>query len=158
MSDLESELEFELHRVLDSVAAMPIPARRVVAPRGRLQRLLGSTGAALAIKVASGLAVAAAATTIAGAATTGSLNPTDWGQHVSTAVDTCKSDLQGQHGIGACVSDIANQHGAAVSNAARQHGNANGHSETGNGSAPGSSSDQGQGKDKGKTHNPPKGR
>ena len=131
MSDLERELESELHRVLDPVASLPIPARRAPQSRGPMKTLLGGAGAALAVKVLSGVAVAAAAVTVAGAATTGSLNPTvwgnQWGQQVKQQVDTCKDQLaQGQHGIGECVSSFANQHGRAVASSARQHGNGSG--------------------------------
>lgn len=127
MSDLERELESELHQVLDPVASMAIPPRRAVQARGPIKTLLGGAGAALTIKVLTGVAVAAAAVTVAGAATTGSLNPTVWGQQVKQQVETCKDELaQGDHGIGSCVSQFANQHGQAVASAARQHGNGNG--------------------------------
>lgn len=130
MGDLERELESELHRVLDPVASMPIPARRAVQPRGPIKTLLGGAGAALTIKVLTGVAVAAAALTVAGAATTGSLDPTVWGQQVKQQVQSCKDQLaQGHHGIGDCVSQFANQHGQAVASDARQHGNGNGASK-----------------------------
>jgi hypothetical protein len=123
MSDIERELEAELHRVLDPMASVPIPARRAVQSRGPVKTLLGGAGAALTIKVLTGVAVAAAAVTVAGAATTGSLNPSVWGQQVKQQVESCKDQLaQGQNGIGACVSQFANQHGQAVASAARQHG------------------------------------
>jgi hypothetical protein len=85
-----------------------------------MRKFLGGAGAALGIKVATGFAVAAVAATAAAAATevatTGSLSPADWGQHVGQEVATCKSELAaGQSGIGACVSTFANQHGAAPS-------------------------------------------
>src|SRR6266851_2631163 len=112
MSDLERELADELHRVLDPIAARPIPPRRAVQGHRTLKTVLGGAGAALTIKVLTGVAVAAAAVTVAGAATTGSLNPATWGQQVSQHVADCKAKLaDGQHGIGDCVSDFANQHG-----------------------------------------------
>ena len=127
MSDLERELEQELHRVLDPIAARPIPARRAIQGHRTLKTLMGGAGAALTIKVLTGVAVAAAAVTVAGAATTGSLNPADWGQQVKQQVSNCKSQLAaGDHGIGDCVSGFASQHGAAVASAARHHGNGNG--------------------------------
>ena len=133
MSDLERELEAELHRVLDPLASRPLPPRRAVQARGPLKALLGGAGAALTLKVLSGVAVAAAAVTVAGAATTGSLNPAVWGQQVEQQVQTCKDQLgQGQHGIGDCVSAMASQHGQTVASAARHQGNGNGN---GNGSS-----------------------
>ena len=123
MSDLDRELEAELHRVLDPVASSPIPARRAVGSRGPVRALVGGAGAAVTIKILTGVAVAAAALTVAGAATTHSLNPTVWGQQVEQQVQTCKTQLAaGQHGIGDCVSDFANQHGQTVASDARHHG------------------------------------
>jgi len=95
--------------------------------------VLGGAGAALSLKLLSGVAVAAAAVTVAGAATTGSVNPVTWGQQVSEHVAECKAKLaDGQHGIGDCVSSFANQHGQAVASEARHHGQGNGN-ENGNG-------------------------
>jgi hypothetical protein len=140
MSDLERELAFELHRVLDPMSEMPIPPRRTAQGRGPMRSLLGGAGAALTIKLLTGVAVAAAAITVVGAATTGSLNPADWGQQVTMRVSDCKAHLtDGQHGIGECVSDFANQHGAAVASAARHHGDGDG---TTNGNANGHSKDK----------------
>ena len=116
MGDFESELEQELHRILDPIVSGPIPTRRALAPGAWRRRLLGGAGAALTVKVLTGIAVAAAAATIAGAATevatTGSLNPLVWGQHVKQTVQQCKDTLRasGTRGIGQCVSAIANQH------------------------------------------------
>ncbi len=132
MSDIERELEDELHRVLDPMSAMSIPPRRSAGGRTAARTLMGGAGAALTIKLLTGVAVAAAAVTVAGAATTGSLNPATWGQQVSQHVADCKAKLaDGQHGIGDCVSDFANQHGQAVASDARHHGNGSGN---GNGS------------------------
>lgn len=132
MSDLERELALELHQVLDPMSDTPIPPRRTAHRHGLMRSLLGGTGAALSIKLLTGVAVAAAAVTVAGVATTGSLNPTNWGEQVTMRVSDCKAHLtDGQHGIGDCVSDLASTHGAAVASAARHHGdgngNANGH-------------------------------
>ena len=121
MSDIERELEEALHRALDPLAARPIPARRPVQSRGALKTLMGGAGAALTIKLLTGVAVAAAAITVVGATTTGSLNPTVWGQQVKQQVATCKDQLaQGQHG-----NDNGNGNGATGSG----NGNANGHSK-----------------------------
>lgn len=137
MSDIERELEDELHRVLDPVSAMPIPPRRSAGNRTAARTVLGGAGAALTIKLLTGVAVAAAAVTVAGAATTGSLNPATWGQQVSQHVADCKAKLaDGQHGIGDCVSDFANQHGQAVASDARHHGNGNGGSTNAHGNNP----------------------
>jgi hypothetical protein len=111
--DFESELERELHRILDPIAAAPIPFRRAPSSGGIMKRLLGGAGAALGVKLLTGIAVAAAAVVVAGAATevavTGSLNPTNWGQQVKTQVGACKASAArlGVHGIGECVSDFA---------------------------------------------------
>src|SRR5260370_33962808 len=84
-------------------------------------RLLGGDGDAIGIKIRTGIAGAAAATTIAVAATevaiTGSVNPSNWGQQVTTVVDACKASAArlGVHGICHCVSSFARQHGDAVS-------------------------------------------
>ena len=154
MSDLERELEQELHRILDPIVGQPIPPRRAIQNRRRARALLGGAGAALSFKMLTGVAVAAAAVTVAGAATTGSLDPTVWGQQVSARVADCKAKLaDGQHGIGDCVSSFASQHGASVASAARQHGNGNqnGHGNGNNGNA------NGKDKDKTKIHpTPPK--
>lgn len=121
MSDFESEIEQELHRVLDPTMAGSIPAWRVPGPSSLTKRLLGGAGTALGIKVLTGIAVAAAAATIAGAATetviTGSVSPTVWGQQVQESVEACKQKLatNGQRGIGDCVNDFASKHGESTS-------------------------------------------
>ena len=115
--DFERELERELHRVLDPISAAPIPPRRSL-NRGISKGLLGGAGAALGVKIATGFAVAAlAAAAVTETALTGSLNPADWGQQVTQKVADCKAKIAaaGQHGIGDCVSDFANQHGQLVS-------------------------------------------
>jgi len=156
MSDLERELESELRRVLDPLAALPIPDRRQASRRTAARALVGGAGAALTVKVLTGVAVAAAAVTITGAATTGSLNPADWGQQVKQQVDTCKAELaSGQHGIGDCVSSFASQHGSAVASSARQHAHGNdGAPGAGNGNGNGNSNGNANGhsKDKAKDH------
>ena len=128
--DFESELERELHRILDPIAAAPIPLRRAPLSGGIMKRLLGGAGAALGAKLLTGIAVAAAAVVVAGAATevavTGSLNPTNWGQQVKTQVGACKASAArlGVHGIGECVSDFASS--KARENQGKHKGNDNG--------------------------------
>jgi len=86
-----------------------------------MKRLLGGAGAAIGIKILTGIAVAAAATTFAVAATevaiTGSVNPTNWGQQVVTQVNACKASAErlGVHGIGQCVASFARTHGDTTS-------------------------------------------
>src|SRR5260370_3069923 len=84
--DFESELERELRRILDPIAAAPIPFRGAPSSGGMMKkRLLGGVGAALSVKLLTGIAVAAAAVVVAGAApevaVTGTLNPPTWCQH-----------------------------------------------------------------------------
>lgn len=149
MSDIEREMEEMLHRVLDPIAARPIPARRAPASRSVFKTVMGGAGAALTVKVLTGVAAAAAAVTVAGVVTTGTLDPAHWGEQVSHTVQTCKDDIanSSQHGIGDCVSDFANQHGALVSSEARHHG-IGGSNGSGNGN--GNANDHS--KDKGKDH------
>jgi hypothetical protein len=126
-----------------------------------VRRILSGAGAALVVKALTGVTVAAFAATAAGAAAeatiTGSLNPADWGQQVRHQVTVCKAQLAvGEHGIGACVSAFASQHGKLVSadhsasGARLNHGNANanGHSKdksaNGNGNGNGKSQSHGQ--------------
>ncbi len=86
-----------------------------------MKRLFGGAGAALGAKLLTGFAVAALAVAGAGVtaevATSGSLNPTDWGKQVVQQVNTCKDTLRasGVRGIGECVSAFAKQHGKIVS-------------------------------------------
>jgi hypothetical protein len=165
MSDFDSELEQELHRILDPIVSGPIPTRRPLATSGWRRRLLGGAGAALTVKVLTGIAVAAAAITVAGAATevatTGSLNPLVWGQHVKQTVAQCKDTLRasGTRGIGKCVSAIANQHGdskdhqKASPTPKHDNGNPNGKDK---GTGHGSGSDKSPGpKPKGSNSEPP---
>jgi len=99
-----------------------------------MKRLFGGAGVALGAKLLTGFAVAALAMAAAGVttevATTGSLNPSDWGQQVKEQVQDCKDTLRasGVRGIGECVSAFAKQHGKAVSDEhrasnARDNGN-----------------------------------
>jgi hypothetical protein len=128
MNDFETEMERELHRIIDPMTAGPIPFRRPLQPGGSMKRLLGGAGAAIGIKIVTGIAVAAAATTIAVAATevaiTGSVNPTNWGQQVVTQVNACKASAArlGVHGIGQCVASFARTHGDTVSDGQPKNG------------------------------------
>ena len=115
MSDFEREIEQELHRVLDQSVPATIPAWRVPRPWSMTRRILGGTGVALGFKVLTGVVLAAAAATVAGAAAetviTGSADPSVWGQQVKLQVEACKDKLSaGQHGIGDCVSDFTSKH------------------------------------------------
>ena len=149
IGDFELELERELHRILDPIAALPIPPRRAPVSGGFRKRLLGGAGAALGLKLATGVAVAAFAAAAAGVATevavTGSLNPSNWGQSVTQAVQTCKDTLRasGTRGIGPCVSAIAKQHGQQVSDSHKAS------DARGNGKDKGKSDGKSQGKSNG---------
>ena len=149
MDDFEREIEFELRRVVDPLVGMSIPPRRIAQSRAtRTRALVGGAGAAVAMKLVTGVVAAAAAVTVAGAATTGSLDPGVWGQQVSSRVQECKAALaDGQHGIGDCVSAFAKTHGATVASEARHHGNGNGN---GNGQGNGNGNANGHDKDKSK--------
>jgi hypothetical protein len=123
-----------------------------------LRKLFSGAGAAIAVKALTGFAVAAIATTVAAAAAeatiTGSLNPDDWGQQVKHQVAVCKAELEtGEHGIGACVSAFASQHGKLVSAEHRASGARENH---GNGHAYGHDKDKGNnGKNKSQGHGQP---
>jgi hypothetical protein len=70
-----------------------------------------SITAALGAKALVGGAVVALAAGAAGTATTGSMNPVNWGQQVVQAVERCKAaDVN----VGKCVSAIAREHGEQV--------------------------------------------
>jgi hypothetical protein len=87
-------------------------------PRRHPQQMsfLSAIPAFVKSKAATGIAAATLAVAGAGVVTataaTGSPNPSDWGKAVTAAVATCKDNLQpGGHGIGACVSAVADQRG-----------------------------------------------
>jgi hypothetical protein len=70
-------------------------------------------GSKLAI-VGTTVLMLTAATTAVETVRTGSANPLHWGSHVTQRVQTCKAQLPaGAHGIGQCVSPVAQQHGSA---------------------------------------------
>ncbi len=122
-----------------------------------MKRLLGGAGAALGVKLLTGIAVAAAAVVVAGAATevavTGSLNPTNWGQQVKTQVGACKASAArlGVHGIGECVSDFASS--KPRENQGKHNGNING-ANNGKGNAKGTAKDKTKGPGNGNSHKP----
>src|SRR5690348_9008436 len=139
MSEFDREIESELSRVLGPVDRASIPAWRAPASGGLMKRLFGGAGVALGAKLLTGFAVAALAMTAAGVttevATTGSLNPADWGQQVKEQVQDCKDTLRasGVRGIGQCVSAFAKQHGKAVSGEHRNSdARSNDHGNNGN--------------------------
>jgi hypothetical protein len=167
MSDLDRELEQALHQVLDPISARPIPPRRALHHRSALRTVAGGAGAALTVKLLTGIAAAAAAVTVAGAVTTGSVNPVIWGAAVTTKVESCKNDIatNGQHGIGDCVSDLATTNGAQHSaapnhsnpndtNTGTGNGNSNGNPK-GNGSSNGNGTGNGHGNGKSTSHPTP---
>lgn len=160
MSEIERELEETLHRVLDPISARPIPARRAMHGRSTFKTVTGGAGAALTVKLLSGIAAAAAAVTVAGAVTTGSVNPVIWGQTITSTVESCKDNIanSGGHGIGQCVSAVANTHGAIVASNARHHGNPkdkNNGNGNGNGGSNGNNGSTGHGNGNGKSTSHP---
>jgi hypothetical protein len=125
---------------------------------GNVKRLLSAGGSTLAVKAATGFAVAVvamlAAAAVTEAAITGSADPANWGQQVRQQVIACKAALEtGEHGIGPCVSAFANKHGQVVSDqhasgARLNHGDANA-----NGKAKAAAGkDNGRGKGNGNGH------
>ncbi len=124
-----------------------------------MKRLLGGAGAALGVKLLTGIAVAAAAVVVAGAATevavTGSLNPTNWGHQVTTQVDACKASAArlGVHGIGECVSDFASS--KARENQGKHNGKGNDNSaDNGKGNPKGTPKDKTRAPGNGNSHKP----
>lgn len=91
-----------------------------------------AAGLTVALLVLSGGAIAVVA------AETGSSDPAVWGDTVVAAVQQCKDQLAaGAHGIGQCVSDVAQQHGAQQRAAHAADKNQKG-KDNGNGDHPGS--------------------
>ena len=118
-------LEDELRQGYARFSAMPPPAGapyRAEVPAAGFWRLPRTARAAIVVAaVATGLI---GSTALAAAAVTGSASPQAWGQYVTDAVSTCKSELgSGQHGIGQCVRAIAHQKGSQQRD---QHSNGNG--------------------------------
>ena len=156
----DPRLEADLDR---AYAGLRLPAsppfatyRQLQAKRLSRKPLAGLMGlpALLGTKAVAAAAVVTLAGTAVGvkAAVTGSPDPTNWGQQVTQQVKTCKAQLQpGQHGIGECVSDFANQHGKQVSAAHSQAG-ANSHANSHASGAPTGSPSPG---DHGQPSSPP---
>ncbi len=134
--DFDRLLERELQRRVGGLQG-PSPAveqaayHAVCAPGGKRMSLLSSIAATASSKAAAAR-LATAALVIGGgsaaaAAATGSASPDAWGKTVSAAVTTCRHDLQaGQHGLGHCVSIVAQQKGqqeraAHAASSARQN-------------------------------------
>src|SRR5450759_2600188 len=97
---------------------LPSQSRYQAAPLqgNALNRLSFALAAMVSTKTVTALALSAAVIVAAGATTeaviTRSANPTDWGHQVVLQVQGCKDALApGGHGVGACVSSFASQHG-----------------------------------------------
>src|SRR5215472_5813769 len=116
-ADFDRWLHLQLRSALDPELGSgphPAAARYATASRdkgGRVIPLRLSISAALGAKVLAGGAVVALAAGAAGAVTTGSVNPVNWGQHVSDAVEQCKA---ADANVGRCISPIAQEHGEQV--------------------------------------------
>ena len=128
--------------------------------RRQRERTIERRRSALAVKAATGFAVAVvamlAAAAVTEAAITGSADPSNWGRLVTQQVATCKAALKtGEHGIGQCVSAFASRHGQVMSGRAsgarlnHGNGNANGHDKA---TGEGTDSSQANGKGKGNGH------
>jgi hypothetical protein len=118
-ADFDRWLRRQLRAALDpELGPRPHPAgaRYTAASRqtggNRVTPIRFSITAALGAKALVGSAVVAlAAGAAAGTVTTGSVNPTNWGQHVAAAVEQCRAaDVD----VGRCVSAIAQEHGEQV--------------------------------------------
>ncbi len=100
-------LETELGRGFVPFSLNPAPPGAPYRASLRRSRRTALRILVLVAAVAIGLVGTSA---IAAGAATGSANPVVWGQYVSDAVTTCKSQLgNGEHGIGKCVSAFAHQ-------------------------------------------------
>ncbi|MHB8718529.1 MAG: hypothetical protein ACYDAC_06520 [Candidatus Dormibacteria bacterium] len=113
-------IETELSRSFDRLDLRPTPAQgryRSTTPHWRRRRMSLLTGlpAVLTTKAAATAAIvltAAGGAVATKAAVTGDPNPVNWGSTVTQAVQSCKAALtSGEHGIGHCVSNTADQHG-----------------------------------------------
>jgi len=106
----------ELDRTLTPIVSQPARPGQARYQATRTHRRSIGRKAVLSLAMAT-MALGASAVL---AAASGSLNPQAWGQQVGSAVQQCKTDLQpGLHGIGACVSAFARQHGQQMQT---QHG------------------------------------
>ncbi|GAC1331192.1 MAG: hypothetical protein NVSMB17_09080 [Candidatus Dormibacteria bacterium] len=134
--DLDKLLDAELRQ---KVAGISGPSARVGQSAYHAAFLTGGTMTPLATlaamassKAAAGIAVATLAIgggTAAVASATGSSDPAVWGKTVTAAVSTCKSHLApGTHGIGECVSKVAQEKGEAE-RAEHSRGHGEGHGD-----------------------------
>jgi hypothetical protein len=91
MNDFDRDLERGLHQLFDPYLAEP-PRPWHAPARGRAPgRLIGGAGAALAAKLAMGVAVVAVAAGLGTeAAITKSLNPVDWGRQVGQQIQNVR--------------------------------------------------------------------
>lgn len=105
----DSQIERELHLMLDPVVAASVPVRRSRTSSHLMKKALGGAGMALGAKVVTGFAMAALA---AGAATevaiTHSFNPAAWGMQVRSQVHGCSQ------GLNSCVTGFAVQPAAGA--------------------------------------------
>ena len=146
-ADFDGRIERELNRVLGPVDGASIPAWRTPPQVGFVRRIAGGAGAAISLKVLTGLAVVAFAAAGTEAAVTGSLDPSVWGQQVKQEVATCKAALgQGEHGSGQYVSAFARQHG-------QENGNGHQNLNAGQNQGKGKDKSQGQGQGGGNSSN-----
>src|SRR5215472_2167179 len=106
-ADFDRWLRLQLRSALDPELGLrphPADARYATASRdrgGRVIPLRFSISAALVTKALAGGAAVALAAGAAGAVTTGSVNPANWGKHISEAVEQCKA---ADTNVGRCVS------------------------------------------------------
>src|SRR5690348_10721063 len=114
-ADFDRWLRGRLRVALDAeVRPPPVEARYTAVSRqrgGRVTPIRFSITAALGAKALIGGAVVALAAGAAGAATTGSMSPSNWGQHVRQVVEQCRA---ADANVGRCVSAIAQEHGEQV--------------------------------------------
>lgn len=97
-----------------------------------MKRFLGGAGAALGLKLVTGLAVAASAAVLAGAATevvvTRSVNPSDWSRQVHQTMD---GNQHGQQTDTVKPAPTTNDAGGDVKNGGNANGSGNGGSTGG---------------------------
>jgi hypothetical protein len=116
-ADFDRWLHLQLRSALDPEPGPrphPAAARYALASRQRGRRLLplrlGIPAAFGAKALAAGAAVALAVS-LAGAATTHSANPANWGAHIAEVLQQCKA---ADSNVGRCVSAMAQEHGELV--------------------------------------------
>ena len=128
MDDFDRELERGLKGQLGGLRgsrprASQARYQAAAASGGMLMKGLAMAAVMASSKAAMGLALAAAVVgggTVLASVSTHS-DPAQWGKTVTAAVASCKADLTtGHHGIGKCVSAVADKHGMAEKNAHAQ--------------------------------------